>query len=256
MPEIVKIKSASYKRYEELLQKKEALLKEAEQYRLNYERIFDELIRNVYDSRLECVKKRKVLSYCKSIVGQGNPIIKGNLDAFVDKAMQDYKDTLDYLNGFDKDKHQKKNVLNQDDQKKIKLVYHQLAKLIHPDMNSELRDNQIIRDLWNRICIAYDCSNLDELQELQVLVNKYLESMNQIFEDVDIPDINEKIFNLNRQIYEITHTNPYQYRYIIENEDTINRKKEELNKELADYQRYICELDKEIAVFETLIEEE
>lgn len=256
MQEIIKVKSAAHKRYEELLNKKEALMKQAQEYRIQYEQIFDALHKEVYETRIDCVRKRKVLSYCKSIAGQGKTIIKANLDAFVDKAMQGYHDTLEYLSDDGSDQQEDIKIVNSEEkQKQIKATYHQLARLIHPDMNSSLKDDEIIQDLWNRTCIAHNCSNLEELEELSVLINNYLESINHKHIEIEIPDINEKIFNLNRQIYTITHTNPYQYKYVLENEDNINRRKEELMKELNDYKLYSKELDDEISLFDYLVEE-
>lgn len=256
MQNLIKIKSASYKRYEELLYKKEALLKKAQEYRRQYEQIFDALTKEVYETRMDCVKKRKILSYCKSIAGQGKIIIKSNLDIFIEKAMRGYQDTLEYLSDDGSEpKNEIKSVSSPQKQKQIKATYHQLARLIHPDMNSKLKDDEIIQDLWNRTCIAHNCSNLEELEELSILINNYLESINHKHLDIEIPDINEKIFILNRQIYTITHTNPYQYKYVLENQERINRKKEELIKELNDYELYSKELDDEISVFDYLIEE-
>jgi len=251
---IIKVKSASYKRYEELLLKKDSLLKEAHNYQMLYEHYFDELIREVQQTRLDCVRKRKILSYCKSRTVQGLSIVKESLDEFVEKAMNDYQETLDYLRGADSKTENKKEA-SEDEQKAIKAIYHQLAKQIHPDMIADLAEDQTISDLWNRTCIAYNCNNLEELQELEILINRYLESIHHSFVDVEIPDVNEKIFILNREIYKITHTNPYQYRYIVLDEDNVAKKKDELSKELADYKRYIEELNKELDVFETLIEE-
>jgi len=220
-----------------------------------YEHYFDEMIREVQETRLDCVRKRKILSYCKNRAGQGLNIIKSNLDDFVEKAMNEYQETLDYLSGGNAEKDEKKQT-SDEELKSIKAIYHQLAKQIHPDMNSELKDDKTISDLWNRTCIAYNCNDLQELQELEILINRYLESINHRYNDIDIPDVNEKIFILNREIYKITHTNPYQYKYIVEDEENVKKKKEELSKELTDYKRYIDELNKELEIFDTLIEEE
>ena len=69
---------------------------------------------------------------------------------------------------------------------------------------------------------------------------------------MDIPNVEEKIFNLNRKIEKILRTDPYQYKYILADEKSIDRKKEELYKELNDYHRYIDELDKQIEEFKII----
>lgn len=259
MQDLIKIKSASYKRYEELLKKKQEIIKQGEEYKSLYESIFDSLYKEVQALRLDCVKKRKIISYCKSLTSQGKVVIRKNLDEFVERAMKEYNETLDSLYDTEDtitDKKKKKVDLSEDDSKKIKVVYRKLAKLIHPDVNANLIENPVISDLWNRTCIAYNLQNIEELLELEVLINNYLESTNRKHYDVEVPDINEKILNLNREIYRLTHSNPYQYKYILENREEIEKKQEELKQQINDYIRYSNELDDEIDILDTLIEDD
>ena len=251
MQNVIKVKNASYERYEELLLKKEMLKKEAEQYKIQYNEIFNVLNNDTYEAKMECVKKRKIVSYCQNLQSLGSKIIKKELDSFIDKAMKEYKDTLEYILNSDNDKTKD---LNGQHTKQIKTIYRQLARLVHPDMNSELKDDKTVQDLWNRTCIAYNCDNLEELVELEVLINKYLESINHTHIEIEIPNVDEKIFDLNREIEKIIHTNPYQYKYIISDRQIITKKKEELLKELSDYKRYLNELNKQIEEF-TIVDE-
>ena len=62
--------------------------------------------------------------------------------------------------------------------KEIKNIYYKIAKLIHPDTNPSLAKDENIKSLWNRTIIAYNCNDLKEIEELEVLVNQYLESIN------------------------------------------------------------------------------
>lgn len=247
MQDIIKVKNISYQRYEELLLKKEALKKEADQYQLKYNEIFNVLNNDTYEARLECIRKRKIVSYCEHMIDIGSLIYRKQLDSYVEDAMKEYKDAFNFI--LEKDEKDKKKNKNADYIKQIKTIYRQLARLVHPDMNADLKDNKIIQDLWNRICIAYNCSNLEELEELEILINKYLESINHSHIEIEIPDVDEKIFYLNREIEKILHTNPYQYKYVICDENIIKSKKEELQKELDDYKRYSLELDKQIDSF-------
>lgn len=254
MQDIIKVKSSSYLRYEELLLKKEELKKEANNYGFLYEQAFDVLSKEVSAYRLDCVKKRKIISYCRSMLSSGSIIIKKELDEFVEKALKDYQDTLDYLNEDDSIQDEK-TITDEEKLKSIKLIFRQLAKQIHPDSNVDLKDDPTIIDLWNRANIAYNCANLEELEEIQVLTNRYLQATNRKYVDIEIVDINEKIFNINRSIYKITHTKPYIYKYILENEESINKKKEELTKELNDYKRYCEELEEDVNKFEPVIQQ-
>ena len=257
MQNIIKVKSSSYLRYEELLLKKEELKKEAVKYGFLYEQTFDALSKEVNAYRLDCVKKRKIISYCRSMLSNGSVIKQTELDAFVEKALKDYQDTLDYLNDEKNDEQSNNNDLTDEEkQKNIKTLFRQLAKQIHPDMNADLKDDANIMDLWNRANIAYNCNNLEELEEIQVLTNRYLQSTNRKYMDIEIVDINEKIFNINRAIYKITHTKPYIYKFILEDDNSIKEKKDELIKELNDYKRYCEELDEDVKRFEPIIQKD
>lgn len=251
MQNVVKVKSVSYKRYEELLQKRENLLKESENYRFSYEQIFGSLNKEIGNIKMECVKKRKILAYCKNIVELGLPIFRKELDTFVENAMKDYQDTIASLL---KDNDEDNAINNKFSEKDLKKVYRRIAKLIHPDMNAKLKTNPVIQDLWNRSCIAYNCSNFKELQELEVLINKYLESIFQDHvDDIEIPNIEEKIFDLYKEIEKIKSNNPYQYKYILMDETNVVNRIEELSKELNDYKRYIEDLDSQIEIYNPLI---
>lgn len=248
MENVIKIKNISYERYGELLLKKESLKKEAEKYQIQYNEIFNVLNNDTYEAKMECVKKRKMVSYCKNLTELGSLIFRKDLEEYIDKAMKEYKDALNYIFKEDKATNEIKNN-HEERSKKIKTIYRQLARLVHPDMNSDLKDNKVIQDLWNRTCIAYNCSNLEEIEELEVLINRYLESINHYYIEIEIPNVDEKIFDLNREIEKIIHTNPYQYKYVISDRNMIVKKKEELLKELSDYKRYLNELNKQIEQF-------
>lgn len=252
MNNVIKIKNASYERYEELLHKKERLKKEAKEYEIAYNSIFGALNSDVYEARTSCVRKRKAISYCQSIIGMGSRVKRSEMNAFVDKAMQDYEKTLNFL--MEDDKKDEKKLNDFQSKKEIKNIYRKLARLIHPDMHNNLDEDEVIQDLWNRTCVAYSCQDLGELQELDVLINNYLASINQKHEEIEIPNVNEKIFYLNREIDNIIHNNPYQYKFILKDEDSLKRKKEELEKELDDYIKYGQELDEEMKLYDLVIE--
>lgn len=249
MTSIIKIKSASYVRYEELLNKKLELKKQAFNYKNEYQKIFGRLNDDAYSAKLECVKRKKTITYCQNIIDLDDKIRRKELNNYIKEAMEDYKKTMEIFKDDDENKiYEVTPAIS----KKIKDIYHRLAKQIHPDMNADLKQDKTILDLWNRVNIAYNCSNYEEIQEIDVLVNNYLESIYHSHIDVEIPNVDEKIFNLNEQIEHILNTNPYQYKYLLADKMAIKRKKEELKKQIQDYKRYKKELDKKIAQFDII----
>ena len=120
-----------------------------------------------------------------------------------------------------------------------------LAKLLHPDINPETAKRAELMELWQRIVIAYGQNNLKELSELDVLVRKALKELGAGGRKADIPDIGEKIKDLKKEIYEITHTVPYTYRDLLM-DDAVEKKKRELTEELENYRKYRAELEEVI----------
>ena len=248
MEEIIKIRNSAYERYEELLIRKDTLKKEAEEYRLRFNKEFGELCIKVLEEKMNCIEKRKTISYCKNMVLIGGVIYKKELDKYISETMIKYREALNMLKENTEKAKSRKDVSNEE-LKEIKNKYYKIAKLIHPDMNSDLKDDPTIMDLWNRTSVAYECLELKELKEIEVMVNSYLESINHTHEDIVIPDVQEKIFDLNVEIEEILNTDPYQYKYILASKKSMSQKRKELKKELRDYIEYKKDPQKQIKQF-------
>lgn len=70
-----------------------------------------------------------------------------------------------------------------------------------------------------------------------------LEEMDMEGTDFDIPNIDEKIAELKAEILKIRETDPYQYKYLLENTDSVAAKKADLKEELKSYEDYSNQLD-------------
>ena len=83
------------------------------------------------------------------------------------------------------------------------------------------------------------------LSELEVLARK---ALNDLAADgvtrVEIPDLEERIRQLKKEIADIQSRDPYTYREILENADAVEKKKQELRKELEIWQGYHREMKK------------
>ncbi|MBR0137558.1 MAG: hypothetical protein IJM15_04045 [Erysipelotrichaceae bacterium] len=245
---IVKVKNASYARYEELLIRRDVIAKEGFRYQLEYLREFGELMSESFEAKIKCIEKKKIIAWCQRRINRGQKIDGNLLDSYINNVMADYYDRLKEMLERN-DRLNKGTPISEYTFRKIKNVYYKIAKLIHPDMNPDLKDDERISDLWNRTVVAYECNQLKELEDLLVLVNGYLESINYSHEDIEIPDINEKIFELNQKIDEMIKSDPYQFKYLLADKEAVEEKKEDLRKEIADYRKYAEELDEVIASF-------
>ena len=87
-------------------------------------------------------------------------------------------------------------------------------------------------------------NNLEELKELEVLALSAADRFGADDITIDIPDIEEKIERLEREIGEIITTEPYTYKKTLESSVRISEKKEALQAEQKEYEEYGRSLQK------------
>lgn len=248
MSELIQIEKNNYDRYEELLIRRDVLRKEAFHYENAYIREFGELIARSFEAKISCIEKKKIISYCQAILNKGGVIDPSQMEEYIDTIMSDYREQLNDLLARN-DASRGTGVVSEYEFRQIKKIYYAIAKKIHPDMNPDLMDDPAVTDLWNRTITAYECNDLKELEELQVLINSYLESIDYKHYDIVIPDIEEKIFELNNEIEHIINNDPYTFKYLLNDREAVEDKKKDLNEEIIDYENYAKQLDEVIASF-------
>ena len=110
-------------------------------------------------------------------------------------------------------------------------------------MNPKTNEIPELKELWQRIVVSYRANDLEELEEAEILVNKFLVDHHLDGNEIKIQDIDTKIEKLKEQIQKIKETNPYQYRFLLQEQEAVQNKKRELQKELEEYRVYEQELD-------------
>lgn len=146
MTDLVKTANTSYARYEELLIRRDVIRKEAFHYQMAYLREFGELLSDVFEAKIKCIEKKKIIAYCQRKLNRGEKLLQSDIDQYINSVMADYYDELRFMlernNGAKGGK-----VINELTYRKIKSVYYKIAKLIHPDMNPSLRDDETVKQL-------------------------------------------------------------------------------------------------------------
>ena len=242
MNEIEKGHNTSYSRYEELINRRDNLKKEAFQYHAAYVREFGDLILEIFRKKIECIRKKKTIEYCQAALNHGKSVDQTQLQEYLEKEMEEFQAQLDDMVK-EHEASLKSTTVTEKDLLEIKRIYHRLVKKIHPDINPSVATSEELMDLWHRAVICYNCNDLKGLQEVEVLVMTALENANLDEIDIDIPDIEEKIAELEEEIRTIMETDPYQYKYLLEDEKAVAEKKENLNAELRTYEDYSDQLD-------------
>ncbi len=242
MKTLIRVKNSNYSRYEELLFRKDTLEKEAKSYLASYINIFGPLTAKSFQIQIECIRQKKAITLCQIAINKGEfpnlDIINKNLET----QMQAYYDELEAIVKQNKLYRILKSV-PEAKYAKIKKLYHQLVKLLHPDLNPHTNKIPALIDLWDRAVSAYKANQLNELEEIMVLAKKAIEKAGLGEIEIDIPNIDEKITELEEKIAYILKNDPYRYKDILNDPVAIEEKKDEIRKEIRKYKKYKKELD-------------
>lgn len=149
MKEIVKVQKASYAKYEELLLQKSALEKEALIWEQNYVRVFGELIIEIFNEKIKCIKKKKAISFCQAAINRGRAVTEEKIEKCVEEESRRYQKTLDSM--IEEHKAAKAaGSVTELELLTIKKIYHKLVKLIHPDLNPNFAGTRSFRSYGSK----------------------------------------------------------------------------------------------------------
>ena len=236
---------ARLEEYEELLVKRDQLFKEAGSYMTVYTAEFGDMITANFELKIECIKKKKMISYCRRRMNRGLSIDAAHMQEEIEQEMTLYYIQLqDMLH--DTENAKKAESVGEYRFRRAKKIYHRLAKLIHPDIYGETLMIEKLKELWVRTVSAYQRSDVDELDDLEILVHKALEEMGDEGFEIDLSDIEERIERVESQINEILTTEPYTYGEMLNDEEKKAAFIEQLKAEHDDYEQYLESLTKSL----------
>ncbi len=230
-----------YDRYEDLLLKRDQILKESGSILIAYTREFGELIETVFTRKIECIRLKKMIAYCQKQINRGLKIDMEKADEAVDSEMAAYYFDLMEMIARNEEAKKAKSV-DQLHLLRSKRIYRRLAKKLHPDINAKTETNEELSLLWNRIVTAYHMSDDDELENLEILARKILGELGDEGFEIVIDDLEEKMVKLEKIISELISTEPYIYRELLADPEKVREKKDSLQKELNEYTMYLAEL--------------
>lgn len=242
MDDIIKVKNVSYDRYKDLLLKRDELKKQAFIYEREYVRQFGDLIIKVFEKKIECVRKKKTIEFCQRAINQGMTVDQKELQEFVKREMEKLDKQLEDMIDDNKSA-KKKDKISEVDLLKIKKIYHKMVKIIHPDINLKVNESEKLQELWNRVVVAYECNNLKDMLELEMLVDIAVKESGIENLEIEIPNIEDKIADVEAEIERIKSTDPYMYKYLLDDNEAIHDKNNELKDEYQEYEDYSNQLE-------------
>ncbi len=234
-----------YNEYEELLMKRDQMYKEADSYQIDYNREFGDLIIKNFELKIECIRRKKIITACMRRMNRGIAIDVGEMMKDIEKDMTAYyirlKDVSEEMVAAKDAK-----IVDGYSVSRSKKIYRRIAKRIHPDVNKKTGNNEDLKDLWTRTVKAYRMSEAEELENLEVLVRKKLKELGDEGFEINLDDIEERIERIEMQIHEIATTEPYIYGELLVDEEKKNSLMEALEEEKTDCDNYIRQLDAEL----------
>ena len=241
MDDLLKSSGSKYDEYEKLIIERDQLNKEGGQIWTVYLQMFGELITENYEEKIECIKCKKTIAFYQSVINHGGKADAKAMQEYLDREMAEYYENLKKMTQ-DNKRANEAGTSSAYEAKRSKELYRKLAKLIHPDLNPETDRSPELQELWQRILIAYGENSVKELAELEVLVRKALKDLGIDDVKAEIPDISDKIEDLKEEIEDIKRSEPYSLKYLVEDEEAAQKKKDEIVKETEGYRKYRKEL--------------
>ncbi len=246
MSEIINTGDSAYDRYEELLMRKSALAKECLLLEQEYTRIFGEAILTLCRLQIECARKKKTIEFCQASLNRGEEPDEAALQEFIrreTRALQSHfrKMAEEYKSA------KEVGMISEADLVKIRKIYRRTAKLLHPDLHPEVAESEELQELWNQVSAAYACNDLKALEELEVLAAAALADRNGVEWKVEVPDLEDRIAELEKEIAGIMDRDPYQYKFLLQDPNAVEEKQQSLREEIELYRDYSARLDKMLA---------
>ena len=224
--------------YEDLLARREHLLKVSGSYQTCYTKEFGSLLTANFEIKIECIKLKKTISYCRRRLNHNLPIDTARMQEAVEKDMKLYYEELKDM-ARETEAAKKAKSVGDFRFSRAKKIYRRLTKLLHPDINKKTMENDSLRDLWEKIMVAYHSSNVDALEDLEVLVRKILLELGDAGFEVDLTDIEDKIERVEMQINSILTTEPYTYGELLASEERVKDRKNQLKEEHESFSEYL-----------------
>ena len=229
--------------YEELLIRRDQLIRECGSYMTAFTQEFGEIITANFELKVECIKKKKTISYCRRRMNRGLAINSARMQDEIEQEMTLYYTQLnDMLR--DTERAKKAGTISEFRLSRSKKIYRRLAKMLHPDINRKTGEDEALKELWERIAEAYQRSDVDALEDLEVLARRAMEDLGDAAVKIELDDIEERIERVEKQINDILTTEPYTYGELLRDEKKKQAYREQLQEEHDDYQQYLESLSR------------
>jgi hypothetical protein len=235
--------------YIKLYEKKEDLKKEKEYFESLYMCKLGTLIFLRFENEIKYRRLKKKLVLIIKSKNKGEEIDIEEIDRALEEELAEFYRNLEELRDNLKNSREflELPILTEEEVNKIKEIFRSLAKILHPDVNKNL--NEEMMELWLKVKEAYENNDLMTLIILEGIVKH-----NGVKEDIKVTSIEENISILKKKINELKSSIdkeedsfPLNIKELINDNEYIKDKKQEITNDIHEYERMITEAERSIS---------
>lgn len=226
-------------KYRGLLIRRDTLKKEGEQAWLQYVKKFGVRLETLLKLKIECITLKKKIAYYQRKQNRKESIDRNELEASLQEELHDYYRALQEISCTQELEF---TSIDLSSVLKIKKLYRKIVSLIHPDLHPDLFSRKEIKDLWIQAKAAYESNDLCALQDAEFLILHAIGADADTADSAMLVNIDERMEAIQEEIVRILSTNPYQYKFILEDDALSEEEEERLQLEIDSYELYRSQL--------------
>lgn len=201
-----------------------------------------------FENEIKYRRLKKKLALIVKSKNKGEEINIKEIEAALEEELAEFYKNLEELRNNLKNSREFFELpsLTDEEVKKVKEIFRSLAKILHPDVNRGLNEEQM--ELWLKVKEAYENNDLITLIILQGIVKH-----NEIKEDIKVTSIEENIVVLKKKINELKkfideeeNSFPLSIKELIDDDEYIKEKKQDITNDIHDYEIMITQVEKSI----------
>lgn len=239
---MISVEDGLLEQYEKLFLKKQQMLQECVQLQMIEFSLLGDLRIRRYEQQIESIYRRKEIRlYLQYYNRQETPDV-WKIEETLKREMESYREAL-------REMHEQRQAVresrpvSEEEQLKIRKIYHELVHRMHPDLNPELEKDPEIRDLWEVLNAAYRAMDLEKMEEVHSRMAAYF-SGNPGSEKISVlSSLPDQIEKLKKDIEQIQLEDPWLYQTWIYEPEKVKEKQVRLIEEIEELKNYNRELE-------------
>ncbi|MDR0299070.1 MAG: hypothetical protein LBI13_03190 [Streptococcaceae bacterium] len=192
-----------------------------------------------YELYIEQLRLKRKSELIQVYLNQQKKIEIQQIEQRLKKELKTYQEKLSQMfSDIEKAKsEEKKTELSEEDSLSIKKLYRDLIKKLHPDLNPNLSEQEKL--YYQQAVEAYEQADLETIRTLTLLVTESLENKTLVDFESQKVNLEQLIKKLEEEITEIKSDFPFTEIDLLESQEAITKRREELFEIIKDYRKEV-----------------